>query len=63
MKREVVKLMRVLVDQGWHCGLTKKGHWRCTSPSGALYFMSQTPSDHRSLKNARADLRRMGAEL
>ena len=63
MKRDMSKLIKSLRLQGWVCALTRSGHWRCQAPDGSLYFASQTPSDHRAIRNTRADLRRLGADL
>lgn len=48
---------------GWTVHLRKAGHWVVTSPGGEQHFVSGTPSDSRSIKNVRAALRRLGAEL
>lgn len=61
-KVRVSKVMRPLVDQatkeGWTVSYTSKGHLRFTHPCGALVHGPTTPSDHRSLKNLKATMRR-----
>lgn len=52
------------IEQGWTVTRRPAGHLRFQSPDGKhLYFMGSTPSDYRSVRNARAALRRMGADL
>lgn len=63
MKQEMKALIKTLRGQGWTATLRKGGHWKLTSPDGKPYFTGATPSDHRALRNARADLRRLGAVL
>jgi predicted RNA binding protein YcfA (HicA-like mRNA interferase family) len=50
-------------EQGWDVRIGKGGHLRFQSPQGELVFTSQTPSDRRSLMNAKACLRRAGLDL
>ncbi len=64
MRRKWRKLVRTLEAQG--CAVTKagSGHWRVRCPSGALVFVSDSPSDEkRAWLNVRADLRRAGVEV
>jgi hypothetical protein len=58
-KREVNALVAELEALGYLCPLTKNGHYRVTHPERrGLVFMASTPSDHRSHKNALAQLKR-----
>lgn len=57
-------LLRRLRKQGFAIRLNRSGHWRVTSATGAVVTVAATPSGgRRSLLNARADLRRIGARL
>jgi len=65
-KKDIQDVIRQLEAQGWV--VTQAGkrncHWRCQAPDGrGLVFMSSSPSDRRSLLNAKAQLRRLGANL
>jgi predicted RNA binding protein YcfA (HicA-like mRNA interferase family) len=51
-------LARVYRRAGWDITLTRGGHLRWRSPKGGLVISPSTPSDHRSLRNLRSDLRR-----
>lgn len=57
--RDIEKAAR---DQGWETGRTKKGHLRYVPPDPELPIVigAGTPSDHRSLRNFVAQLRRSG---
>lgn len=63
MSREIDSLVKELRKQGWTCTKTKRSHWRLASPTGGLTFCPSTPSDHRSIANTRADVRRLGAAV
>ena len=62
MSRDVRQLVAALREQGWRVELTKNGHYRAYPPAGAgsPVFLPGTPSDHRSLANTIALLRRRG---
>lgn len=53
-------LRKRALAQGWRIEPTRNGHERWLSPSGGTAVISGTPSDHRALLNARADLKRAG---
>ncbi len=38
--------------------MTNGGHWRYRHPSGAVVYGAATPSDHRTVRKAFAQLRR-----
>jgi len=59
-RKEANKLISRLRAHGWIAIQRKKNHFKLTSPSGAIFFMTATPSDHRSTKNFLALLRRSG---
>jgi hypothetical protein len=48
--------------QGWRTEQTKSGHWRFIppDPTKPMVVTSSTPSDHRTLMNFIAELRRKG---
>lgn len=50
---------------GWRVERTGSGHWSFKSPDLAVapIIVASTPSDHRSMLNARAALRRAGLDL
>lgn len=55
--------IRIATERGWTVSPTKKGHIKFTAPNGAIIVTSSTPSDHRSWKNLRGQLRRNGLPL
>lgn len=63
--REMNKLVRVLRRQRWDCRVTGKNHWRLRPPQRhhGIVFAPCTPSDHRSLPNLIAKLRKSGAKI
>ena len=61
--RDVRPLVKAAQQQGWTLDFTKSGHVKMIPPAGgAPIFASKTPSDHRSLKNFAAQLRRAGVK-
>lgn len=61
--REMRPTVKTAVRQGWTLDFTKSGHVKMIPPAGgAPIFASKTPSDHRSLKNFAAQLRRAGVK-
>lgn len=63
MNREIQALLRQLRQQHWDIRHTRRGHYRVTSPDGRTVTLPSTPSDKRSVLNARAGLRRLGAQV
>jgi predicted RNA binding protein YcfA (HicA-like mRNA interferase family) len=59
-RREYQALVDLAQEQGWVVTLTGGDHLRFQGPDGQLVFTAQTPSDHRSIKNAVSFLRRAG---
>jgi hypothetical protein len=51
-------LIKLAAELGYSAEPTAGGHIRFVHPSGALVHSASTPSDHRALRTARADLRR-----
>lgn len=58
-------MIDVAERQGWQVTLKKSGHLRFKPPSKKrkLVFSGSTPSDHRSVKNLRQQLRRQGLRI
>ena len=61
-RRDITELLRALSKVGVTCEKTKAGHWKAYTPNGVVFFCS-TPSDKRSLLNAKAELRRKGVDI
>jgi predicted RNA binding protein YcfA (HicA-like mRNA interferase family) len=60
-RKEINRLIRVLEDQGFTAEKTRKGHWLVRSPEGrVIATLAATPSDHRSIINSIARLRKAG---
>lgn len=56
---EMRQLVRRKKKEGWQVERTKKGHLRWIfAATGAIIISAATPSDHRSLLNTMADLKR-----
>ena len=62
MKKDIRRVFKALEAQGWRIDRGKR-HFKCKAPNGGLVTIPSTPSDHRALLNARAQLRRAGADL
>lgn len=59
MSKEIDAWIRSLEKKGWRVAKTKKNHYRLDSPDGqAVIHTGGTPSDCRSLKNAKARVAR-----
>lgn len=59
--KEVAELVEAVRKAGGSAELNGSGHWKVRDASGhAVGSIPATPSDHRSLKNSQADLRRHG---
>jgi hypothetical protein len=63
-QKDLKHLIKVATDQGWEVTRTGTLHLRWKAPDGQVIFRNgQSPSDHRSIRNLRSDLRRMGLRL
>jgi len=62
-KKELFDLMKIIKSQGWQVKTRRGGHLALYAPQGGVYFVAQSPSDHRALMNVRSALRRMGADV
>lgn len=56
------KIEQAAREQGWRVERTKKGHIRFVPPDATkpMVVAAGTPSDHRSIRNLVAQLRRSG---
>lgn len=62
--KDMRQLVRQMRAQGWEVSRTRSDHLRFTSPDGhSTVYAPSTPSDHRSIRNVVAKLRREGAQL
>ncbi|MFF2184594.1 hypothetical protein [Streptomyces sp. NPDC058155] len=60
MNKEVRDLIKRVEAQGFEVTRTKKGHYMVRKGGEPVTIISGTPSDHRSLKNSKAHLKRAG---
>jgi len=59
MDKELRLLLGTLTEQGYTVKRTKRGHYTVRAADGTyVTTLAGTPSDHRSRKNARADIAR-----
>lgn len=58
------EMRRELERDGWYVVIAPGGHYRAVHPEvpGKVMFLSQSPSDRRSVLNARALARRLRRE-
>jgi predicted RNA binding protein YcfA (HicA-like mRNA interferase family) len=57
MNRDVRELVEWAEQNGWRVlRRSKSGHFRLTHTSGATVTISNSPSDGRAMKNAKADM-------
>jgi hypothetical protein len=64
VNKDVQQLLKRARRQGFRVRFGGSGHYRVTSPGGKTVSLAATPrAGRRSLANARADLRRIGARL
>ncbi|MDJ0342209.1 hypothetical protein QMK19_03285 [Streptomyces sp. H10-C2] len=64
MNKDIQQLLARLRKQGFTIRLARSGHYRCTSPGGQTVTVPATPrGGRRTQQNARAGLRRIGADL
>lgn len=63
MNRDLQHLLRRARDLGATVTYRRSGHYRISSLGGAVVFTASTPSDHRTVLNTRAVLRRAGLPI
>ena len=62
MPKDMKVIVKIAEQQGWTVRLTRGGHVQFVpaDPTVPLVVSSSTPSDHRTLRNLKAQLRRSG---
>lgn len=62
---DISKIVRVARAHGWTVTRSKSQHWKFVSPDRRVQpvFSSGTPSDWRSCRNLRAELKRHGLPI
>lgn len=58
--KDISQLVDEVRAQGFKVERTAKNHIKFLSPNGGMCFTSGTPSDYRSVRDARSKLRRLG---
>ncbi|CAI9413168.1 hypothetical protein [Nocardioides sp. T2.26MG-1] len=61
-QKDIRKLCKELKNQGFHVRATRRGHFLVEREGVVVAGLAGTPSDHRSIKNSLAQLRRAGFE-
>lgn len=61
--KDIKHLLRKARRQGFTVRRARSGHYRLTSPAGATITIAATPSGPGGIHRARADLKRLGAQL
>jgi hypothetical protein len=62
--KDINEMIAKVVEQGWEVR-PGKGHVKVCPPDKTLscVTVASTPSDHRAIKNMRAEFRKRGAQL
>ncbi|MDI1290607.1 MAG: type II toxin-antitoxin system HicA family toxin [bacterium] len=60
MNKDMRKIVKALEEQGFEVRTTSAGHLFVTRDGRPVATLSGTPSDHRSIANALARLRKAG---
>jgi hypothetical protein len=63
VKREVQDLLALARARGCAVVPTRNGHYKVLVPGGGLVVVPRTPSDWRSIRNIRSDLRKAGLDI
>jgi len=58
--KELQRIYKIAVKQGWTVEIRHSGHMKWESPAGAPVFTASTPSDPRGIKNHIARLKNAG---
>jgi biotin operon repressor len=61
-QKDIRKLCKELKNQGFNVRATRRGHLLVEREGVVVAGLAGTPSDHRSIKNSIAQLRRAGFE-
>lgn len=57
--REIRQTVNEAVERGWTFSMTKGHHVKMQWKDGSIVFTASTPSDWRSVRNFKANLRRI----
>lgn len=60
--RELRKIARLAMAQGWAIYKRNNGHLAWESPQGGTVYTAATPSDHRAVGKIISNLRKYGLE-
>lgn len=58
--RELRKIARMAMSQGWEIHRRNNGHLAWKSPEGGTVYTAATPSDHRAIGKIISNLRKYG---
>lgn len=61
--KDMRQLLRRVRSQGFTWRRARSGHYRVRAPDGREVTVASSPRGSRALRDARADLRRLGAHL
>ena len=61
-RRELLQALAAYERRGWKVKKTRGGHFKLTSPGGAVVFAAHSASDWRAIKNTKARLERIERE-
>lgn len=61
-KKDILALLRLIAQQGWKTRATRRGHFKCYAPTGAVVIVGGS-GDWRAIRNTKALLRRHGARI
>lgn len=57
INKDIGVLVKQATAQGWEVTNTKSNHLKWVAPNGAFFFSPSTPSDYRSIRGLKRDLR------
>ncbi len=60
MSGDLKRMLKALDDQGFEVSRTQRGHYEVRENGRRVATIAGTPSDHRSIRNSIAYLRRAG---
>jgi hypothetical protein len=60
INKEIEQLIKKARSQGWTVEPTRGGHYKWITPSGAFFYSPKTPSEYRSIKNVKRDMKAYG---
>lgn len=57
INKDIAVLVKQATSQGWEVSNTKSNHLKWIAPSGAFFYSPSTPSDYRSIRGLKRDLK------